>query len=167
VHVADSLVLVPHLRASVPRRGVDLGAGGGLPGLVLACALPEAQWLLVDSTRKKVEALERMAAAIGLTNVAAAWGRAEQLAGDPSCRAQFDVVTARAVADLPALIAYAAPLLHTGGAAWFYKTTAALEREFPKAGAAALRHNMEWRATHEYTLPGEVPGRALVCYERL
>lgn len=167
VHVADSLVLVPHLRATGPRRGVDLGSGGGLPGLVLACALQDTHWLLIDSTRKKVEALTRMAAAIGLTNVAAAWGRVEQLAGDARYRAQFDVATARAVADLPTLIAYAAPFLHTGGAAWFFKTSDALKREFPKAGAAARACGVAWRATHEYTLPGEAPGRVLVCYERV
>ncbi len=166
VHVADSLVLVQHLRAISLQHGVDLGSGGGLPGLVLACAMPLTNWTLIDATRKKVDALNRMVAAIGLTNAAAVWGRAEQLIDDARYCAKFDVLTARAVADLPELIAYAAPLLHTDGTAWFYKTSDALKREFPKAGAAARKHGLAWQATHEYTLPGEGPGRVLVCYQK-
>jgi 16S rRNA (guanine527-N7)-methyltransferase len=110
VHVADSLtgLAVPELRAA--RRLADLGAGAGLPGLPLALALPETVVVLVESQRRKCAFLERAVAALALSNVEVAYARAEELEA-----AAFDVVTARAVAALPVLCEYAAPLLAPGG----------------------------------------------------
>lgn len=165
-HVADSLALLPHLVPLTPGAALDIGTGGGLPGLVLACALPATTWTLLDSTHKKIDAVGRIAARIGLANVRAVWGRGELLA-KAELASRFDVVTARAVAELSELVMLASKLLRPGGVAWFYKTTTALEREFPPTGAAAHKAGMRWIATHDYTLPGEHPGRVLVRYDRI
>jgi 16S rRNA (guanine527-N7)-methyltransferase len=117
VHVADSLagLEVPAVREA--RRIADLGSGAGLPGLVLAAALPDAKVTLVEAARRKAEWIEATAAQMGLANATVAWARAESLdAGDG-----FDVVTARALAALPVLCEYAAPLLRAGGTAVFWK----------------------------------------------
>ena len=110
VHIADSLsaLEVPGVREA--GRIADLGAGAGLPGLVLAIALPQAEVTLVESVGKKCAWMERTAEALGLENVRIACARIEELEGAP-----FDVVTARALGALPLVCEYAAPLLREGG----------------------------------------------------
>src|SRR5262245_15056698 len=76
VHVCDSLALLPPIRERAAKRLLDLGCGGGLPGVPLACACPELRVTLLDATRKKVQALERIVAHVGLANVDCLWGRA-------------------------------------------------------------------------------------------
>ena len=110
VHVEDSLagLEVPELRDA--GRIADLGAGAGLPGLVLAIERPEAEVVLVESVGKKCAWMERTIEALGLRNARVACTRAEQLGEAP-----FDVVTARALGSLAVLCEYAAPLLREGG----------------------------------------------------
>jgi 16S rRNA (guanine527-N7)-methyltransferase len=113
LHLLDSLAALPLLPASV-ERALDLGSGGGVPGIVLAIARPAVRWTLVDSVRKKADALRSFAEALGLTNVEVLDERAELLGRSPS-RESFDLVTARACAALPVLAEYALPLLRVGG----------------------------------------------------
>jgi 16S rRNA (guanine527-N7)-methyltransferase len=115
-HVLDSLAAVPRLRSLGIDALVDLGSGGGFPGLPLAVALPARQALLVESTGKKARFLETAIAAIGpIAGTAVAPVRAETLARDPAHRGAWPCVTARAVAALPDLIELAVPLLRPGG----------------------------------------------------
>ncbi len=112
VHVADALegLGVPALRSA--KTIADLGAGAGVPGLILAAALPEARFSLIESVGRKCAFMDRMAATMGLDNVEVVPARAETWAdGLGGC----DVVTARALAALPILVEYAAPLLADGG----------------------------------------------------
>lgn len=117
VHIADSLsaLEVPGVREA--RRISDLGSGAGLPGLVLAIALPDAQVTLVESAGKKCAWMEATAERLGLANVHVVCARAEEW---EEGRGVCDVVTARALGALPVLCEYAAPLLREGGAlvAW-------------------------------------------------
>jgi 16S rRNA (guanine527-N7)-methyltransferase len=110
VHIDDSLagLELPELRDA--GRIADLGAGAGLPGLVLAIERPEAEVVLVESVGKKCAWMEQTIEALGLRNARVACTRAEQLE-----EGLFDVVTARALGSLPVLCEYAAPLLREGG----------------------------------------------------
>lgn len=136
IHVADSLVALelPAVRAA--RRMADLGSGGGFPGLVLAVALPEAHVALVESVGRKCAFLARAVAELGLANAEVVNARAESW---PAGIGGHDLVTARAVAALPVLIEYAAPLLSPAGAlvAWKGRVTGAEEGD-GRAAAAAL-----------------------------
>jgi 16S rRNA (guanine527-N7)-methyltransferase len=115
-HVLDSLAAVPLLRSAGVRRLVDLGSGGGYPGLPLALALPAERALLVDSIAKKTAFLEAATRAAGVAGrVAVATARAETLAADRRHRERWPAVTARAVAALPDLVELAFPLLAPGG----------------------------------------------------
>ena len=115
LHVLDSLAAVPVLRERGIARLLDLGSGGGFPGLPLAAAL-RADALLVESIGKKARFLEVAAAAIGLSHrVSVAAVRAEQLALDRAHAGRWPAVTARAVAALPRLVELALPLLEPGG----------------------------------------------------
>jgi 16S rRNA (guanine527-N7)-methyltransferase len=113
VHVADSLAGLPAV--GTPATIADLGSGAGLPGLVLADALPAARVTCVEASRRKAEWIEATAARCALENVAVAWARAEEWDG------RAEVVVARALAALPVLCEYAAPLLADGGRAVFWK----------------------------------------------
>ncbi len=137
-HVLDSLAALPLLRAAGADRLLDLGSGGGFPGLPLAVALPAHRALLIDSTAKKTRFLATVTAALGLDpGVAVAAARAEALARDPRHRGRWPVVVARAVAPLAELVELGLPLLARGGLLLAWKRVP-LEAELARA-VAALR----------------------------
>ena len=84
----------------------DVGTGGGIPGVILAIARPDLRVTLIDSTAKKLRAIEQIVASVGITNVAIRHARIE------SVSERFDVITARAVADLDTLLGWCEPLMH-------------------------------------------------------
>jgi 16S rRNA (guanine527-N7)-methyltransferase len=116
-HVADSLSALVLDEARGARRIADIGSGAGWPGLALAAALPGAQVSLVESASRHCRYLERAVAEAGLANVTVVHARAEDW---PAGLGAHDLVTARALAALPVLCEYAAPLLVYGGSlvAW-------------------------------------------------
>ena len=120
LHLLDALAGLPLLDEVLPARALDLGSGGGVPGVILAICRPGVEWTLVDSVRRKADVLTGIVAALSLSNVTVLAERAETLGRDPAYRGRYDLVTARACAGLPVLAEYALPLLRPGGAlvAW-------------------------------------------------
>ena len=114
LHLLDAVAALPLLDAEGPESALDLGSGGGVPGIVLAVARPEVTWTLVDSVRKKAGALAAFVEALEMRNVRVVAERAEVL-GRGEQRESFDLVVARACAALPVLAEYALPLARTGG----------------------------------------------------
>ena len=116
-HVADSLAALRLSEVRRARRIADIGAGAGWPGLALAAARPEARVTLVESASRRSQYLRRAVVAAGLDNVDVVHARAEAW---PEGSRRHDLVTARALAALPVLCEYAAPLLEIGGSlvAW-------------------------------------------------
>ena len=119
VHLADSLSGLVVDEVAGAKRVADLGTGAGFPGVPLAAALPEAEFILLDSVGKKVRFIESVIAELGLRNARAVHARSEDWAKGEGAEAH-DLVTARAVAPLEALAELASPLLNDGGAlvAW-------------------------------------------------
>jgi 16S rRNA (guanine527-N7)-methyltransferase len=111
-HLADSLVGLEIEDVRAAGTIADLGSGAGLPGLPLAIALPDASVALVDSLSKRCAFLERAVAVAEVTNARVINTRAETW---PDGLAAFDLITARALAPLPVVVEYAAPLLNVGG----------------------------------------------------
>lgn len=136
LHVLDSLAALPLLPRSV-ERGLDLGSGGGVPGIILAMARPDIRWTLLDAVRKKAEALRSFVAALGLANVDVVADRAELLGRGPS-RESFDLVAARACAALPVVAEYALPLLRVGGTLVAWKGPISAEELAAGASASDL-----------------------------
>jgi 16S rRNA (guanine527-N7)-methyltransferase len=151
VHVDDSLtgLEVPELRSA--SRILDLGAGAGFPGLVLAVALPVARIDLLDSVGKKIAFIAEAAKRAGIPNAHAITGRSEDLARSAatggglvdgshpeSGRESYDVVTARAVGRLSTLAELASPLLHQGGllVAWKGRRDEEEEAQMDRAAAS-------------------------------
>lgn len=115
-HIFDSLTLLPWVMESGAKRLLDVGSGGGLPGIPLATVLPDVQVTLLETTRKKANFLGETAAALGLGNVRVENGRAETLAHDRDAhREQYDIVTSRAVGRLPTLLEWTVPFVRVGG----------------------------------------------------
>jgi 16S rRNA (guanine527-N7)-methyltransferase len=115
-HVVDSLTAAALLHEQGVDRFVDIGSGGGYPGLPLAVALPATRALLAEPIGKKAGFLRTVIEATGLGDVAeAAAVRAEALAGDARHRGRWPAVTARAVASLADLVELGFPLLVPGG----------------------------------------------------
>ncbi|MEJ7901810.1 MAG: 16S rRNA (guanine(527)-N(7))-methyltransferase RsmG, partial [Thermomicrobiales bacterium] len=119
--ILESLRLVAPIEALVhPDDGrrqslMDLGTGGGLPGLVLAIACPDLNVFLLDATGKKIAFLDEVVQTLALRNTTTIHARAEEIGHQPRYRNGFDIVIARAVSTLPSLIELGLPLLRHGG----------------------------------------------------
>lgn len=105
-HVLHSLSIATAFEFTAGMEIMDLGTGGGFPGIPLAIFFPEARFHLVDSIAKKLKVVEVVAEGIGLTNVTTQHGRAEDISNK-----KFDYVVSRAVAPLKELWRWSRPLL--------------------------------------------------------
>jgi len=166
LHVCESLALLPLVEKLKPRRLLDLGTGGGIPGIPLACVCDDLEVTLLDATRKKLDAVERIVSELGLAGVRTLWGRAETLAHDAAHRETFDAVTARAVAALPTLVEYAAGFVRPGGQCWFAKPIEAAAREVGAAQRAAEQCELAHVAAHRFRLPDGRGEREIVVYAK-
>lgn len=105
-HVLHSLTIAAAFDFTKGMQVIDIGTGGGFPGIPLAIFFPDTQFHLVDSIGKKIKVVEAVAAATGLKNVTTAHGRAEEIRNR-----SFDVAVSRAVAPLKDLWTWSKPLL--------------------------------------------------------
>ena len=161
-HYAESLEA--YRLSGSPEAGVvvDVGSGGGFPGLVIAAVAPEVEVHLVEARRKRADLLGEMAEALGLGNVSVYGERAEET-GRGTLRERADLVIARAVAPLPELLEYTAPLAATGGTIAAVKGSKG-EAELAEAGAALAALNCEHAGTEG--MRGEVAGQMRVLLFR-
>jgi len=120
--IDDCLVLVDHL-AGVESL-VDVGSGGGLPGLPLKIALPQLAVTLVEADGRKAAFLIDACARLGLGDVSVVARRAEDAAHEPALRESFDVAVARALAPMPVLVELCLPFVRVGGRLLAQKTQA-------------------------------------------
>jgi 16S rRNA (guanine527-N7)-methyltransferase len=109
LHMLDSLVVVPHLGAA--RRIIDVGTGGGFPGIPLAVACPDREFTLIDGTQKKIRFVSEGIAALDIRNAQAIAARAESFPGAQG----FDAVVVRAVGTLSEVLHNTRKLLAPGG----------------------------------------------------
>jgi 16S rRNA (guanine(527)-N(7))-methyltransferase RsmG len=109
-HIFHSLLPLSCVAIGRGWRVLDLGTGGGLPGVPIAIARQDLKVTLLDSIRKKSVALENIVAALNINNVKVVCGRAEAVAEDEGFKRHFDVVIARAVASLRDLVKWSIPL---------------------------------------------------------
>jgi len=129
--IDDALVLLDHLGDA--KRLVDVGSGGGLPGLPLKIARPELAVTLVEADSGKAAFLVQACARLGLIDVEVVGRRAEEVGHDARYRESFDVAVARALAPLPVLVELCLPLVRMGGNLLAQKTD---KEEVPAAQRA-------------------------------
>lgn len=126
-HFLDSLSAAPILMQAgvADSRLLDVGAGAGFPGLPLAIALPDMRVTLLEATGKKVRFLDQTIRELGLENVTAVHGRAEEYGRETKQREHYDFVVARALAPMPTLVEYTLPFVRVGGIFVAYKAVEA------------------------------------------
>jgi len=151
-HLLDSLAAVPFFQAATV---LDVGSGGGLPGIPLAIARPEVEVTLIDSIAKKTAFLLQAKAELGLANLHVITSRVE----DYRPEAGFDVITSRAFSDLKEFVTLTRHLLNPGGR-WL-----AMKGLMPHEEIASLPPWVKVSANHALLVPGLDASRHLIVLE--
>lgn len=164
VHLLDSLLAVDLVRAAAHGDLVDIGTGGGFPGLPLAIA-SSRRGMLVDSVKKKAHAVEGFLDRDGVSDaISVHGGRSEELASTRP--ASFSVAVARAVAPLPTLVELASPLLQDGGVLIALKARPD-EEEIQLGNVVAAKTGMGDAEISVKTLPGGDELRTFAVYRKI
>ena len=156
-HLLDALATLPHLPDAASLRLIDVGSGGGLPGVPLAIARPQWRVTLLDSNRKKAAFLRQAAAELALANITVAAMRAEDYA--PS--EPFDVAISRAFADLTQFAAAARHLVRPCG------RLLAMKGVYPREELKALPPAFRVVAVPAMNVPGLDGERHLVIMQAM
>lgn len=173
-HLLDSLAVVPHFSgASLPLstplthagegasvmpnaiKVLDVGSGGGLPGIPLAIARPDLQVTLIDSIAKKTAFLQQVKAELSLVNLSVATGRVEAFHPETG----FDLITSRAFSDLKEFVTLTRHLLKPGGR-WL-----AMKGLYPNEELALLPNDVKVSADHALVVPGLDASRHVIVLE--
>ena len=152
-HLLDSLAVVAPLRRQTqgrPVRLLDVGSGGGLPGVVIAICCPEIAVACVDAVAKKAAFVQQAAGALGLSNLRGLHARVESVAE------HFDVIASRAFATLADFTAWSAGALAEGGV-WM-----AMKGKHPADELAALPSSIDVFHVEQLTVPGLDAERCLI-----
>lgn len=164
LHVVDSLMGLESLNDLKPGRVLDMGSGGGFPGIPLAVA-SDRKVDLLDSVKKKMKGIdlflvtERLQESVATIDI-----RAEELALKHPER--YSVVIARALSSLPSLLELASPLLSKGGSLLAYKGDPS-EEELARAEKVARMVGMKLDRRKDYYLPGTDIKRTLISYAKV
>ncbi len=151
-HLADCVaVLPPLLRLAGVRRVLDVGSGGGLPGVVIAILAPQLDVTCIDAVGKKAAFIRQVAGALALPNLHAVHTRVEALSAAP-----FDVITSRAFSSLSDLARLTQRHLAAGGV-WM-----AMKAQVPSAEMADLKHAVDVFHVEQLDVPGLNAQRRLV-----
>ena len=163
LHIEDSLSGLEELSQAPDGRYVDLGSGGGFPGVPLGIASGR-ETLLVDSVKKKMAAVQSILDSLGLSSISTFDGRIEELATEQP--EQFSVATARALAKLSVLIELASPLLRQGGLLICYKAQLS-EDEIDKALKLQSYLGMTLKSDRDFLLSDNEIHRRIVVFEKV
>lgn len=166
-NVLDSLAAadLPQFKRLTQGKILDIGTGGGFPLLPLALALPNLKFTGLDATQKKIDAVQHVAEAMRLQNVELISMRAEALGHENRYREKFDIVTARAVADINVLLEYASPFVKPAGRIILWKSMN-IEEELEQSTAAQKEFQCGFHSAVTYDLPGDFGQRQLLVFEK-
>ncbi|GCE16334.1 16S rRNA (guanine(527)-N(7))-methyltransferase RsmG [Dictyobacter kobayashii] len=164
-HFLDSLTLLQAYDKQKDIRLLDIGTGPGFPGLPLKIARPDWKVTLIEATGKKTIFLQHIVDLLQLKNVEIIHGRAEDIAHKRNYRGTFDLVTARAVSALAALLECSAPFCRIGGSIILPKK-GEMGEEFLQGKRAASLLGTRLKADLPVTLVGLDDGRRLLHWEQ-
>lgn len=165
-HFLDSLTLTRARDRFDGLRLIDVGTGAGFPGMVMAMLFPGAKVTLLDATKKKLRFIEAACAELGIRNARCLHARAEDAGRQRAHRERYDMVTARAVAPMPALMEYTLPLAKTGGQVIAMRGKDACD-ECAKAARAITTLGGELFQIQEIQLPGLANPRYLAIIDKI
>ncbi|MDN5346576.1 MAG: rRNA (guanine527-N7)-methyltransferase [Clostridia bacterium] len=152
-HILDSLLLFKVWQVPFGSRLIDVGSGGGLPGIALKIYRQDLEVTLLESQRRRVAFMEGTLRDLSLKGISCLWGRAEDMGRRPGLRESYDLVVARAVATLSVLAEYCLPFARLGGKFVAYKGPN-VEEEVKLAGKAIRVLGGELAGVWQGQLPG-------------
>ena len=164
-HFVDSISIVSYFDLK-DKKVIDVGTGAGFPGIPLKIVYPQLQVTLLDSLNKRVKFLQEVVDALGLEQVEALHGRAEEYAKKAEYREQYDCCVSRAVANLASLSEYCLPFVKVGGAFVPYKS-GKIQEEIETAGKAVEILGGWIGQRKEFMLPGSDMYRCLLYIEKV
>ncbi len=162
-HLIDSLLLLPHLQQS--KKIMDLGSGGGLPGIPLAIAVAALEVVSIDSVGKKINFQRHIKRFLSLDNLQVIQSRAEKLNRSLLEPESFDLIVARAFTSLETILDYASPWLRPGGRVIAMKGSGG-ETELRVAESAMGRYGFTDSTVFSYQLPFSHAGRQLLILKK-
>lgn len=169
-HFIDSIALIPYLKdkdiLSDNLRIIDIGTGAGFPGIPLKIMLPELSFVLLDSLNKRVGFLNEVIDELGLTDITAIHGRAEDIASDRNYRESFNLCVSRAVANLSTLSEYCLPFVKRDGYFISYKAGDS-EEEINKSKSAIKLLGGKINKVEEFILPESDANRVFVMIKKV
>lgn len=165
-HFADSFSLHRICDLTLDKTLLDVGTGAGFPGIPLKIVFPQLRVTLLDSLNKRIKFLDHVIAELGLYDITAIHGRAEDYARREEYREQFDLCVSRAVANLASLSEYCIPYVKTGGCFIAYKSGKS-EEEIQNAERAINLLGGSLRKVEEFILPGSDISRCFVIVEKV
>ncbi|MGD9187055.1 MAG: 16S rRNA (guanine(527)-N(7))-methyltransferase RsmG [Desulfobacteraceae bacterium] len=162
-HFLDSLAP----SACIPQQGtiLDIGTGGGFPGIPLKIMRPDQPMVLIDGIRKKINFVKQVLRELHLDHIEAFQLRAEELIRDQTITDQYDIIVCRALADVDELFKLAAPLLKPNGRLVVYQGSRATASK-PNSGAMVYRGTRFDCSKTTYSLPFTGHQRAIAVFFR-
>ncbi len=145
---------------------IDVGTGAGFPGIPLKILFPELKVVLLDSLNKRINFLEEVIEQLGLENITAIHGRAEDFAKKEEYREQFDFCVSRAVANLSTLSEYCLPFIKVGGSFVSYKS-GEVENEIKESGRAITMLGGKVGNIDKMELPNDKGSRSFIQIEKI
>jgi 16S rRNA (guanine527-N7)-methyltransferase len=165
-HLLDSLEITDLPEYKKAGKIIDVGTGAGFPGALLAIVSPEKEFVLLDSTLKRLKVIDEFAAALGVSNLRTLHARAEEINRKPEYSGAFDLCVSRAVANLDTLSKWCLPFVRKGGFFISYKGEAYSEevetasKTLKRLGASVVR------ADSYKDVPEEISGHVLLVISR-
>lgn len=145
---------------------IDVGTGAGFPGIVLKIVYPQLSVVLLDSLNKRVNFLKNVITELGLTDISAIHGRAEDIARNKDYREKFDLCVSRAVANMSSLSEYCLPFVKVGGRFISYKADGC-DEEVKTASKAVNILGGKIRKIESYVIPDTDICRKFVIIDKL
>lgn len=164
-HFLDSLAVSKAVNLTETQRMIDVGTGAGFPGIPLKIAFPHLKVTLLDSLQKRIRFLGEVIKTLGLTEMTALHGRAEEYARRKEYREVYDICVSRAVANLATLSEYCLPYVKVNGCFISYKS-GKVKDEVKDAEKAAEILGGKTKDVLYFHLPGSEIERSLVIIEK-
>ncbi|MGI6587997.1 MAG: 16S rRNA (guanine(527)-N(7))-methyltransferase RsmG [Peptococcia bacterium] len=165
-HFYDSVLGIKAYEWTGHEKVLDLGTGAGFPGIPLKIIYPSLAMVLVDSLQKRVGFLKYLLKTLGLEEIKAVHGRAEELGQAKLYREKFDLVVSRAVARLPVLVEYCLPFVKVGGTFLAYKGTEG-QKEGQEASMAIKKLGGKLLKIESFVLPEQMGLRTIIVIQKV